>query len=173
MLKKLFFIAAVVVLSVPLAGAADSPKIGIIDFKTLIDNSVAGDSAKSEIKDKGEALKAELVKSQTDLKKMQETYKRESMLWTEDQRKEKQRSFQIELNDLKKLQLQKAKEFNEFRAELFNELKEKLVTYLEKKAKKEGLSLIIEKRSGEVLYADPAMDITQDIIQQYDEIDKQ
>ena len=173
MVNWISLIAAAFLLLASSAGAAATDRIGIIDFRALMESSDAGDSAKTEIKEKGESLKAELVKAQDDLKKMQETYKRESVLWTDDQKKEKQKSFQIELNELKKLQLEKTKEFNAFRAELFNELKEKLAKYLEKKGKREGYALIIEKRSGEVLFANPDMDITQDIVKDYDKIVKE
>ena len=164
---------AALLLFASLVGAADKVKIGIVDFKELVDNSEAGSLVKTEIKEKSEAFRSELNKNQADLKKMQQTYKRESVLWTEAQRREKQKFFQIELNRLKKLQLQKTKEFNEFRAELFNELKEKLVNYLETKGKDQGYALIMEKHTGEVLYADPSFDITQDILKQYDNIAKQ
>ncbi len=173
MVKWISLIAAVLLLVASQVGAASTDKIGIIDFRTLMESSDAGDLAKAEIKEKGESLKAELTKAQDDLKKMQETYKRESVLWTDDQKKEKQKSFQIELNELKKLQLEKTKEFNAFRAELFNALKEKLTRYLEKKGKREGYALIIEKRSGEVLFANPDMDITTDIVKDYDKIVKE
>lgn len=173
MIKRISFIVAISLLFVPLVSAGDNEKIGIVDFKELINNSKAGSLVKTEIKEKGEALQTELNKSQADLKRMQQTYERESILWTEKQRKEKQKSFQIKLNELKKLQLQNTREFNEFRSNLFNELKEKLVNYLETKGKDEGYALIIEKQSGEVLYANPSFDITKDIIKHYDNITKE
>jgi outer membrane protein len=173
MIKRISFIVAVSLLFASLVSAGDKEKIGIVDFMELIDNSEAGSLVKTKVKEKGEALQAELNESQADLKKIQQTYKRESALWTEKQRREKQESFQIMLNEFKKLQLQNTKEFNEFRSELFNELKEKLVKYLETKSKDEGYALIIEKKSGEVLYANPSFDITKDIVKHYDNIAKE
>lgn len=173
MIKRISFIVTVLFLFASLVSAGDKEKIGIVDFMELINNSEAGSLVKTEVKEKGEALQAELKKSQADLKKIQQNYERESALWTENQRKEKQRSFQIKLNELKKLQFQNTKEFNEFRFELFNELKEKLVNYLETKGKDEGYALIIEKYSGEVLYANPSLDITKDIVKNYDNITKE
>lgn len=173
MIKRISFIVAVSLLFASLVSAGDKEKIGIVDFMELIDNSEAGSLVKTKVKEKGEALQAELNESQADLKKIQQTYKRESVLWTEKQRREKQESFQIMLNEFKKLQLQNTKEFNEFRSELFNELKEKLVKYLETKSKDEGYALIIEKKSGEVLYANPSFDITKDIVKHYDNIAKE
>ena len=173
MIKRISFIVTVLLLFASLVSAGDKEKIGIVDFMELINNSEAGSLVKTEIKEKGEALQAELKKSQGDLKKIQQNYERESALWTENQRKEKQKFFQIKLNELKKLQLQNTKEFNEFRSELFNELKEKLVNYLETKGKDEGYALIIEKHSGEVLYANPSLDITKDIVKNYDNITKE
>lgn len=173
MIKRISFIVAVSLLFASLVSAGDKEKIGIVDFMELIDNSEAGSLVKTKVKEKGEALQAELNESQADLKKTQQTYKRESVLWTEKQRREKQKSFQIMLNEFKKLQLQNTKEFNEFRSELFNELKEKLVKYLETKSKDEGYALIIEKKSGEVLYANPSFDITKDIVKHYDNIAKE
>jgi len=163
MRNKWFLAAALLVMCSSLAQAEDFGKIGVVDFKVLIDSTESGSSAKREVKEKGEALRAELQSYQADLKKKQEAYQRESVLWTEAQRKEKQQSFQNDLAQLKALQQQKAKEFNDFRQELINELKDEVIQYLEKKGESEGYALIIEKRSGEVLYAAPALDITPEV----------
>jgi outer membrane protein len=173
MLKRIVLAGFLLMLSVSIAAAENPGKIGVVDFKTLIDSSETGSSAKSELKEKGEAIKAELEQYKAELQQMQETYQRESTLWTEEQRREKQKFFQAEVNELRRLQQQKTKEFNEFRADLFNELKEDLIADLEKKGKEEGYALIFEQRTGEVLYADPSMDITQEIVELYNKKKKQ
>ena len=148
--------------------AADGLKIGVIDFKQFIDTSVVGKSIQKEIKDKGDQLKAELDKMQTDLIKLQESYNREAPLWTKEQKQDKEKSLRIRINDFNNLKRKNEKEFNEFQINRINGAKGNILEYATNKAKKEGYYLIFEKQTGTILYAHGSINITDELIQEID-----
>ena len=149
------------------AHAARSDKIGIIDFQQILNNSIEGKAIQREIIQKRDELKSELDKAQAEIKTLQEQYKNEALILNKEERQSREKEFRMKLNDFRKLQLNNQKEFNDFRVNLINELKKDIVDYAEKKGTKEGYRLIIEKQSGEVLYSHRSLNITDDIIQEY------
>ncbi len=168
MFRKLFGLLVLILILNSNSLAADGFKIGIVDFKQFMDTSIVGKSIQKEIKDKGARLKSELEKIQTELKELQEKYKREAPLWTKEQKQEKERSFRIRINEFNKLKRKNEKEFNEFRVNKMNEAKENILEYAKKKAKKEGYYLIIEKQTGSILYAHDSINITDELIREVD-----
>ena len=168
MFKKLFWLFVFILILNSNSLAADGFKIGMVDFKQFMDTSIEGKSIQKEIKDKGEQLKSELKKRQTELNKLQEEYKREAPLWTQKQKQEKERSFRIRINDFNKLKRNNEKEYNEFNIKRINEAKGNILEYAKKKAKKEGYHLIFEKQTGSILYAHGSINITDELIRESD-----
>ena len=147
--------------------AANIDKIGIIDFQQILNNSIEGKAVQKEIMQKREELKSELDKAQAEIKELQEQYQKEALILNKEERQSREKEFRMKLSDFRKLQLNNQREFNDFRVKLINEVKKDIVDYAEQKGEKEGYALIIEKQSGEVLYFRNSLDITADIIQDY------
>ena len=150
------------------AYAADIDKIGVVDFQKIMDSSLEGKAVKNEIMKKGAELKSELDKAENEIKTLQEEYKKEALILNEQEKQAREREFRVKLNDFRKLQINNRKEFDELRVKLINEVKKDVVATAEKKGKAEGYVLIIEKQSGEVLYSPDSINITDDIIRDYD-----
>jgi outer membrane protein len=150
--------------------ADDNFKIGVVNFQQILQNSKSGQEIQSKIKQKGEAFKSELQKKQDEIKELQEKYKRESVILSNEQKVQKEREIRAELNEYRILQHQNTQEFNKIRTELVNDVQKIVVDFAQKFGKSEGYLLIIEKQSGTVLYAKDSFDITKQFVE---EIDKQ
>jgi outer membrane protein len=148
--------------------AADGFKIGIVDFKQFMETSTVGKSIQKEIKKKGDQLKSELERIQTELTELQEKYKQEAPLWTQEQKQAKERSFGMRLNDFNNLKRKNENEFNKYRAKKINEAKGNILEYAKEKAQKEGYDLIFEKQSGSILFARRSLNITDELIREID-----
>ncbi len=98
--------------------AGDNSKIGVVDFQQILQNSKSGHEVQSKIKQKGEALKFELQNKQDEIKGMQEKYKRESVILSDEQKVRKEREIRAELNEYRVLQNQNTQKFNKIRSEL-------------------------------------------------------
>jgi outer membrane protein len=154
--------------SYPPIHAENISKIAVVDFQYVLRNSKAGQEIQSKILKKGEALKSELKEKQDDIKEMQERFKEESPILSNDARVKKERELGAALNEYRILQRQNTQEFNELRAELINDLKETIVDFARKTGESQGFSLIIERQSGNILYAKDSLEITDQFVDAVD-----
>ena len=150
--------------------AGDNSKIGVVDFQQILQNSKSGLEVQSKIKQQGEALKSELQNKQDEIKGMQEKYKRESVILSDEQKVQKEREIRAELNEYRVLQNQNNQKFNKIRSDLINDVRKTIVDLAQKMGKSKGYMLIIEKQSGTVLFAKDPLYITDQFVS---EIDKQ
>ena len=164
MFRKLFLIVFFVFILTSTSSAADAFKVAVIDFNGFMDNSNTGKAIQKEIQDKRDQLRSELERLQADLKADQERYQREAPLWTEEKRAEEEGAFRTRVNAFNKLKSDNEKEFAEFSGKKLNEAKENVIKYAEKKGKDEGYHLIIEKRTGTILYVSGSINITGQVI---------
>ena len=169
-IKRLVFLMICLLMHSAASYAEDNSKIGVVDFQQIMQNSKSGQEIQSKIKQKGEALKSELQKKQDEIKEMEEKYKRESIILSNEQKVQKEREIRAELNEYRILQNQNTQEFNKIRAELVNDVQKTVVAFAQKIGKSQGYLLIIEKQSGTVLYAKDSLEITNQFVE---EIDKQ
>ena len=101
---------------------------------------------------------------------MQEKYKRESVILSDEQKVRKEHEIRAKLNEYRVLQNQNTQTFNKIRSELINTVRKAIVDLAQKMGKSKGYMLIIERQSGTVLYAKDPLDITNQFVS---EIDKQ
>ena len=168
-LVKLFIVLmALFLMHTEVSRAGDNAKIGVVDFQQILQKSKSGLELQSEIKQKGEALKSELQNKQKEIKEMEEKYKRESVILSDEQKVKKERELRAELNEYRVLQNQNSQEFNKLRSELINNVRKKVVDLAQKMGESKGYMLIIEKQSGTVLYAKDPLDITDQFVSEID-----
>jgi len=151
------------------AAAADVAKIGIIDLQKILSTSDAGKQAQQKISAKGQELEADLQAKAAAITEDQERYERESAVMSAEARAEKERELKIKKLDFDDLKDKYESEFNAYNQELVNQFKADVVSAVGKIGKKEGYTLIIEKSSSGVVYAPTTIDLTDQVIQQYNE----
>ena len=164
-ITRVFVAILVFMLTQVAAGhAGGSTKIGVVDFQEILQNSRSGQEIQSKIKEQGQALKVELQKKQDEIKEMQEKYKRESVILSDEQKARKERELRAELNEYRALQNQTTQKFNQIRSELVNKVRKAVMDLAQKLGKSKGYTLIIEKQSGTVLYAKDPIYITDQFV---------
>ncbi len=154
--------------SMPSFGA-DVAKIGIVDFQRVLETSSAGKASQAEISKQGKKMKEELEKKQTELQELKDKLEREALVMSQEMREEKQRDFRITLNDFKTLEQRYKKELAMLNQKLVKQIQSDVFDLVEELGKKEGFLLIVEKLEGGVVYAPKTIDITDRLIQVYNE----
>ena len=149
------------------AWAADG-KIGVIDFQRVLKESKGGRAAKAEIEKKGKAYEASLKSQGEELEKLKKKLEAESMVMSKEMRETKERDFRIKVGDFKALQKKYAGEFKEFETDIIQRVQKEVFGLVEKIGKKGGYLMILEKSA--ILYYVDAIDITDEMIKQYDAI---
>lgn len=147
--------------------AADVAKIGIVDFQKVFETSSAGKEAKAEINTQGKKLETDLKAKGGELEELKKRLEREALVMSREKREEKEREFRIQVNDFKSLQKKYERDLQRTQKRLLGEMKKEVLKIITEVGKAEGYLMIIEKIG--VLYAPTALDISDTIIQKYNE----
>ena len=146
--------------------AADVAKIGVVDMQRIAENSSAGKAAKAKLKSKFDQLKNELNKKGSELEQLKKQIEREAMVMSSSKREEKEREYRIKMNDFKTLRKNYEKDMQGQNLQIMTAIRKDVSTLIGSIGKKEGYLLVVE-RTPFVYYAPQSIDLTDQIIQQY------
>lgn len=146
------------------AQAADVIKIGVVDFQRIFELSEGGKAAQDEIKKQGDQLTADLQGKNDELEEIRKRLEREALVMDKDMREEKERELRIKTNDFKLLERKYRDDIQSLNLRLVNRLQKEIIKHLEEIGKKEGYTLILEKKEAGVVYSPGAIDLTDKII---------
>jgi len=172
-MKNIILIAAIfTMLFLPFTLRSQTQNIVYIDLQRVMLESEKGKEAKKALTSEAERLKKNLDGKQEELQKMKDTIEKQGATITPDARAEKEKQYQIKLKDYQRL-------YNDYQGELQQkdmEFTQKIVKDLEEIIKnmgeKEKYMLILEKNQAGILYGAPAVDITNKVINLYNEAAK-
>ncbi|MBC8246955.1 MAG: OmpH family outer membrane protein, partial [Deltaproteobacteria bacterium] len=164
-----FVVTLVLAVAAP-SWAVDIAKIGVVDFQKVLSVSNAGKQAQAEINKQGKAMEEDLKKKGSEIEEIKKRLERETLVMSKENREEKEREFRIKLNDFKMLKQKYAGDFKRMEKRLVNRIQKAIFELVEEMGKKEGFLLIVEKREGGVLYYPSTIDITDRLIQNYNEL---
>ena len=149
------------------SSAADVAKIGVVDFQKILEVSNAGKTAQVEINKHGKQMETDLKDRGTEIEDIEKKIERESMVMSKEVREEKQREIRIKIGDFKALQQKYMEDFKALENRVIGKIQKEVVELVQDIGKKEGYTLIVEKRTGGVVYAPLSIDITDAVIQIY------
>ncbi len=152
---------------IPYAFFADVKKIGVFDFQKILTDSSAGKITQKEIKTKGNELQQKLKTEKDQLDELKKSFEREALVLSPEKQKEKQREFRIRVNDFKKMQEDFAKGFKQLELTLINKIQKEVFQITDEIGKEKGYLLILERKTGGVVYHPAQIDITDQIIKNY------
>jgi len=149
------------------AEAADVAKIGVVDFQKILENSSAGKYAQAEINKKGKQMESELAKKGANIEERKKQIEKESLVMSKEMREENRREIRIHINDLKVMQKRYTREFKAFENRLVQRIRKDVIKIVIEMGKSGGYLMIVEKKTGEVIYIPTSVDVTDAFIQNY------
>jgi len=139
----------------PAAGSASSVRIAYIDVQRVLARSSAGVAAREQLeREKGG---------------MQKEMDGKRPLMTADARREKQETFERKRRDAARMMDDYQKELEKKEQILLQKVLQELSGIIEKVGKDKGFYMIVEKRGASVLYASPDADLTDEVINAYNQ----
>ena len=147
---------------------AEMNKIGIIDFQKILKTSIAGKAAQAEINGEGKKMEADLKQKGEEIQNLEKTLERERMVLSKEAMEERQREGRIKVNDFKSLQAKYRSDLKKLESRVIKGIEDKVFGVVEQIAKDNDYLLVLEKRAGGVIYFKEAMDITDSVIEKYD-----
>jgi outer membrane protein len=167
-MKKLLLLLPLIVLLNHVAMAADQPAIGYVDVRKVLLESKLGKKNKTEFEKMIKEKESVLGKEEEKLKAMQESFQKDQLMMTDEQKKSKQKAFQEKAEAYQKMmrdaKQEVSKKDNEYTARALTEIRA-IVADLAKEMK---LSLVLEASESGLLYAEQGMDLTPKVMEKYD-----
>jgi outer membrane protein len=151
-------------------GAQAQSKVGIININAAIANTKDGQKSIQELETRFAPRKKELEKKQQAISALQAQLQKGGTVLGDDQKRRlmgdidsQTKSYNRDLEDA-------SQELEQEQQKIFQELGGKMMSVIDKYAKEKGYSLILDVSSQQtpVLYAANEVDVTKDIIGEYD-----
>jgi outer membrane protein len=170
-MKKVLVLAvslAVVCLFRVSLATAQPAKIAVIDLDKFQKTSKSFQKAGAVFKKKLEDLQKKLDDERNAVAKLEEEFKKQSMMLSLDAQEDKRRELEKKRRYYKYLYDEFSQEMKETETEAIKKVMQELEKVVEKIGQKEGYTLIVEKRTPGLIYFNKTMDITDRVIEAYD-----
>jgi outer membrane protein len=154
-----------------MAYGEEVPKIGTMDLQKIIDTSNAGKRSAGEIKNQGKKMESVLTERGEEIESLKETLDKKALVLSDEARGEKERDLRDKIGELQSLQRRYQDVLRDLNTNLSKQIMEDVFGIAEEIGKKEGYTLIVDRRAGGIVYAPSALDITDRIIEAYNAID--
>lgn len=151
--------------------AAPAPgKVGIIHIQNAIISTKDGQKAASDLQARFAPKKAEIDKAQNEIAQLQEQLKKGSATLSDDARQNLMRDIDQKTKTLNRNTEDAQAELDQAQGKIMQDLGQRMMAVIDKYAKDNGYSLILDVSSPQtpVLYAATGIDITKDIVELYD-----
>ena len=137
-------------------------------MQAAIQKTSTGKKAKKRLESLAKKKEAELKKREKDLKSKGDEFKKKASIYDEDTRKKKQLELQKEFYELNQLLGQSQAELRKKEEEALKPIIEVIRKEIDKIAKKENYTIILEKSENLVLFAKKEIDLTDRVVKSYE-----
>lgn len=174
-MKKILACMFVLLITAPAAYAAGG-KIAFVDTQTVFDKTKVGMKYQGVLKEYYDSRKKILDIDADEIQKLREDYAKQSAVLKPEVRKEKEESIGRKISEFEKKRSDFNNELAKKNEELSTEFNQEMMAILKNMAKKEKVSLILNRTinvmsKGEVpsvLYGDEELDLTEKVVAELD-----
>jgi outer membrane protein len=141
--------------------------IGVVDIQKALRLIPAGKRIKSKLEKEVKSKQKLLDKKQNALKKMKTDLEKQSGLMQDSVKRQKFREYQQRMLELQEAYVKHQTALKKKEAKLLKPVLEKLEKVIIQVAKSEGFTVILEMNESRVIYALPALEITDLVVKRY------
>jgi outer membrane protein len=162
--------ATVAVLSAGSGGAeAAATRIGLVDVQKVLIRSVAGVAAREQLEREKATMQKDVDARRTEVEQLRQELEKKGLVLSTDARREKEDTLQRKVRDLRRLADDLEKELQRKEQALTQKILQEVSAVVERVGKEQGYLMILERRTGGVIYGDGEADVTEQIIKAYDQ----
>ena len=148
---------------------AAGTRIGYVDVQKVLVRSVAGVAARDQLERDKMTMQKDVDNRKVEVDKLREEMEKKGLVLSAEARREKEETLQRKVRDLRRLAEDLEKELQKKEQLATQRILGELTGIIEKMGKERGFLLIVERRSGGVIYGDPEGDVTDEVIKLYDQ----
>ena len=165
-LRRAVAVVGVTVLAIATPAWAEVT-IGVVDMQRALNECNAGKKAKDEVRRKFERAQNELKRQREELDRMRESYDKKALVLKEEERRSLEKDLEVRSLDFKRKYEDFQRDLKRTDAELTSGIVEQLYEIVGTYAKERRFTAVLETSSGALVYADPAVDVTDEVIKRH------
>ena len=167
-MRKMCLAMMVAMLAAAAVARADA-KIAVVDVQRVIDDSEKGKQARELLKRKFEQEKAVLEKQGKEISVLKEDLDKQAPVLTPEKREEREVDLRQRIKDFNRLKKDRQDEFNAKQMEVLRQVMVKVMEVIAEIGKEGGYTAVLDGTNGPVLYAAEGVDITDMVIQRFNQ----
>ena len=163
-MKKILFLLALLLL--PL-GVAEAQKVALVDMEFILKKDPAYTAMTRQIDDLSKRWQDEVTSIEKKAETAYKSYQGEAAFLSADQKKAREESIVARAqpaNDHKPKYFGTEGDLFKRREALMKPIQDRVWTAMKELARRGGLQLIIDRSSSKIVYADPALDVSESIV---------
>jgi outer membrane protein len=147
------------------AAAAADLKVAFVDMQRALNDSNAGKKAKGDFRSEIMRLQSKLERQQNEVQALKDELDKKGMLMREDERRNLQDDYTRKLRDFERAYKDSKDELQQKDNEITGSIIRDLAYVVRNVGERDGYTLVLEK--GSLLWAPPSIDITNEVIREY------
>ncbi|MFY9972647.1 MAG: OmpH family outer membrane protein [Chromatiaceae bacterium] len=160
-------IVTILALALPFA-TLEAASLGYVDIQKVLEQSTLGKKVQEELRKEFEPRAQELGKTEAEIRQLQETLARDSALMSADQVKKKEAEIKQRIEAYQKAGGALQQEVAKVQQQKGREVMAPAQKAVDAVAKQNKLPMVVERSLTGILYLDPGLDITDDVIKHMD-----
>ena len=163
-MKKILFLLALLLL--PL-GVAEAQKVALVDMEFILKKDPAYTAMTRQIDDLSKRWQDEVTSIEKKAETAYKSYQGEAAFLSAGQKKAREESIvalEKQAYDLKRKYFGPEGDLFKRREALMKPIQDRVWTAMKELARRGGLQLIIDRSSSKIVYADPALDVSESIV---------
>jgi outer membrane protein len=160
----LSLVAALALGAVPGHAHAEG-RIAFVDLQRALNSVDEGKAAKESLKREFDQKQKLLDDKKTEFDRLRQDFEKQSVVMSDDARKQKQGELERKGMELQSFFVQLQKELSEREREATRGIFEKMHGLVREIAEQEGVSVVVGAEA--LVYADPALDLTNELVRKY------
>jgi len=152
------------------AQQAEAPKVGVFDPETVWKLTEVGKKYNQDLNDARDKLQTDIDRKQAEIDAVRDKLRQQQASLSEDKAGQMQKDVQNKMIELNRMNDDATREMKSQLSDVQNRFQQMLMDTLEVFGKEKNFTLILNKSV--VDYSSPQVDITQDLIQKFNEMHK-
>ena len=142
-------------------------KIGVVDLMKALNESDAGKKAKAELESVIRSKQAVINEKGKTIEKLKDELNKQSSVLSAEAQKSKQDELDRMMRDYQRMVSDSQSDVKQRESDLTDGILKGLRAVIKKIGQKEGYTMIMENAEGVILYSKKSLDLTDEVIKQY------
>ncbi len=171
-MKKIttFMLTALITMFIPGSAirAADEIKLGFVNAQRIIEESIAGKTAYKQLKALQDQHKKAVEAKKAEIDKAEKELQQQYLTLSDSAKQEKDMALSRAKKDFQRMLEDADSEINSKEKAFLSKIDKEVMAIINKIGKEKGYTMIFGQAGSSVLYANPAIDLTDLVIKEYD-----